>query len=217
VIAITGPDVRWVGNESGDGNETQWSVVQDSTGLRWYPSEVDVSIRPGWFYHSSEDTLVKSPEQLVDIYYKSVGRNAVLLLNIPPDKRGVIHENDIRSLKGMQAILDSTFRTNLAENAKKSPLKEWRKGSADYDLSAEKTFDRLMLQENFRNGQRVEEFSLEARVNGKYREICHGTTIGYKRLMRFEPVTARHVRLKILKSRDDAEISGFGLYLLPGK
>ena len=81
VIAVTGPDVRWVGNETGDGNETQWSVVQDSAGLRWYPTEVDVSIRPGWFWHAAEDSLVKTPEQLVEIYCKSVGRNSVLLLN----------------------------------------------------------------------------------------------------------------------------------------
>jgi alpha-L-fucosidase len=217
VIAITGPDVRWVGNESGDGNETEWSVVQDSAGLRWYPSEVDVSIRPGWFYHSSEDTLVKSPEELVDIYYKSVGRNAVLLLNIPPDKRGLVHENDIRSLRGMRSILDSTFRKNFLDDAEKTPLKECQTGSAGFDLGSVKTFDCLMLQENFRHGQRVEEFSLEASIDGTYREICHGTTIGYKRLMRFEPVTARYLRLKILKSRAPAEISGFGLYLAPGK
>jgi alpha-L-fucosidase len=131
-----GPDVRWVGTESGYGRETEWSVVPASSqsltdiaansqqktgdgtflppgdmrgidlgsrakiatakGLIWYPSEVDVSIRPGWFYHSKEDDNVKSPEKLLDIYFSSVGRNSLLLLNIPPDKRGLLHENDVR-------------------------------------------------------------------------------------------------------------------------
>lgn len=217
VIAITGPDVRWVGNESGDGNETQWSVVQDSTGLRWYPTEVDVSIRPGWFWHASEDTLVKTPEKLVEIYYSSVGRNSVLLLNVPPDNRGLVHENDMESLAGMRAILDATFRQNLAEGAVAKSSDEGLAGSFDYDLGSRKTFDCLMLQENFRNGQRVEEFSLEAFDGGHYREICRGTTIGYKRLLRFDPVTAQHIRLRIIRSRDTAEISGFGIYKTPGK
>jgi len=134
-----GPDVRWVGTESGYGRETEWSVVpfssdslkknsaimhpdslkadflppvdvmQQDLGSRekimgadrliWYPSEVDVSIRPGWFYHENEDSLVKSPDKLADIYFSSVGRNSVLLLNVPPDKRGLIHENDVKSLR----------------------------------------------------------------------------------------------------------------------
>ena len=215
VIAITGPDVRWVGNESGDGNETEWSVVQDSTSLRWYPSEVDVSIRPGWFYHPAEDSLVKTPEQLTDIYYQSVGRNSVLLLNIPPDTRGLIPDHDIRSLRGMRAILDSTFAVNLAEKAIKKPLKGLPEGSAAYDLLKKRTFDRLMLKENFRKGQKVSAFSLEAFVDGQWKEVCRGTTIGYKRLLRFDPVTARYVRLKILHSLGKTEISGFGLYLSP--
>lgn len=215
VIAITGPDVRWVGNESGDGNETEWSVVQDSTGLRWYPSEVDVSIRPGWFYHAAEDSLVKSPEELVEIYFRSVGRNSVLLLNIPPDRRGLISENDIRSLEGMRSILDATFRINLAESAKCTPVSGALPGSTEYDLKENKIFDCMMLQENIRNGQRVAEFSVEAFIDGRYKEICHGTTIGYKRLLRFNPVTTRQVRLIIHSSRDTAKIAGFGIYKMP--
>ncbi|MCX6286397.1 MAG: alpha-L-fucosidase [Bacteroidetes bacterium] len=147
VIAIMGPDVRWVGTESGYGRETEWSVVplssvslesiaansqqtagagiflppgdmmqedlgsrdkiRDAGGLIWYPAEVDVSIRPGWFYHKGDDSLVKSPEKLVDIYFSSVGRNSVLLLNLPPDKRGLIHENDIKSLRGMLHLIQT--------------------------------------------------------------------------------------------------------------
>jgi alpha-L-fucosidase len=215
VIAISGPDVRWVGNESGDGSETEWSVVQDSAGLRWYPSEVDVPIRPGWFWHASEDSLVKGSDELVEIYYKSVGRNSVLLLDVPPDTRGLIPENDVRSLLGMRAILDSAFRTNLTENAVVKPLKSDLAGSAEYDLNGETTFNCLMVQEEFRTGQKVASFSIEAYTDGKWKEICKGTTIGYKRLIRFEPVTARFVRLKILQSRDIAVIKEFGLYRMP--
>jgi len=278
VIAIMGPDVRWVGTESGYGRDTEWSVVpvsrtytdkvindprqsikrglyeplgdrmdtdlgsreklKDAGGLIWYPSEVDVSIRPGWFYHESEDSLVKSPETLLDIYFSSVGRNSVLLLNIPPDKRGLIHENDVKSLEVMRRILDETFSTNLAKQAtiKNTPdnklnnnsylLDEdnktfWTPGKAntnciiEFDLGKETDFDCLMLQENFRNGQRVEDFVMEAWINNHWEEITKGTTIGYKRLLRFEPVKAQLVRLTILTSRDHPEISTFGLYKLP--
>lgn len=83
----------------------------------WIVGQCDVSIRPGWFYHQSEDSLVKTPQELVDIYYKSVGRNAVLLINLPPDKRGLIHENDVKALKEFKQIIDETFAVNLTEGA----------------------------------------------------------------------------------------------------
>ena len=215
VIAITGPDVRWVGNESGDGNETQWSVVEDSLGMRWYPTEVDVSIRPGWFYHPSQDSLVKTPEELVEIYYRSIGRNSVLLLNIPPDTRGLIHENDVWSLRGMKDILDETFHNNLAEYATVIPLKRELPGSAIYDLGEPLTFDRLVVQEDIRSGQKVAAFCLEALIGDEWKEICKGTTIGYKRILRFDPVKARIVRLRITESGDKASIRFMGLYLSP--
>jgi alpha-L-fucosidase len=278
VIAVMGPDVRWVGTESGYGRETEWSVVplstsfldqiaqnsqqsitdgvfsppgdmmetdlgsqekiKDAGGLIWYPSEVDVSIRPGWFYHEDQDSLVKSPEKLVDIYFSSVGRNSVLLLNLPPDKRGLINENDVKNLQGMRNILDSTLTVNLAENSKITVIPEnpecnpltlldndnktfWTTkegvttGILVFDLDGEKTFDCLMLQENFRNGQRVEEFVVEAWKNDHWEVIVKGTTIGYKRLMRFNPVKSNKVRIRILSSRDNPEISTFGLYKLP--
>ncbi|MBN2392457.1 MAG: alpha-L-fucosidase, partial [Anaerolineae bacterium] len=153
VIAISGPDVRWVGNEDGVAREDEWSVVPASTldqdklatdsqhqeavrpdigdaraldlgsraripeaeRLVWYPAECDVSIRPGWFYHTFQDEYVKTPEMLVDLYFKSVGRNAALLLNLPPDPRGLIHEKDVQHLDGMRRILDATFAHNLAD------------------------------------------------------------------------------------------------------
>ena len=254
VIAVTGPDVRWVGTESGYGRETEWSVVpapasalkdialtsaekvmkegvffpigdmmeQDlgsrgkiaqAGALIWYPSEVDVSIRPGWFYHPGEDSLVKSAETLTDIWYSSVGRNSVLLLNLPPDRRGLIHENDVAALKKMKSLLDATYSNNLAKNA--AVFKN--DSSMLVRFPAPVLFDRAMLQEDFRHGQRVESFILESFNGNGWKEIARGTTIGYKRLLRFEPVMTDKVRLRITSSRDVSEISHFGLYKAPAE
>jgi len=274
VIAIMGPDVRWVGTESGYGRETEWSVVPDVTqnldaiaassqqfpvdrafaprdlmgedlgsrekierasSLVWYPSETDVSIRPGWFYHANQDTLVKSAEKLVDIYYSAVGRNSVLLLNIPPDKRGRITEYDAASLTGMRRILEHTFQTNLASGATVTASNEkpghgahaiiesdgrnyWttREGvdtaAIELHFDKEQTFDVAMLQENISVGQRVELFRLEGLSGGKWKTIVRGTTIGYKRLLRFPAVTATNVRFVIERSRTSPTIASFGLF-----
>jgi alpha-L-fucosidase len=276
VIAIMGPDVRWVGTESGYGRETEWSVIptsedmlqqiaqssqqtegkgafipsddmyqddlgsreklKDAKGLIWFPSEVDVSIRPGWFYHEREDSLVKSPEKLVDIYFSSVGRNSVLLLNFAPDKRGLIPDTDIQNVRAMRAFIDSTFSINLAQGAKISSIsgqknlsdlvdrdnktywtpEEGTTATIDFDLPEECGFDCVMLQENYRNGQRVESFGIYAHSGGKFERIASGTTIGYKRLLRFPLVKTSRIRLVIDSSRDRPEISSFGIYKMPG-
>jgi alpha-L-fucosidase len=276
VIAIMGPDVRWVGTETGYGRETEWSVIpasdnmlaqiaagsqkaetkgvfipddemyqedlgsreklKDAKALIWYPSEVDVSIRPGWFYHQAEDSLVKSPEKLVDIYFSSVGRNSMLLLNFSPDKRGLIPDKDIQHILAMRAFIDSTFSKNIAANASissDSPDKNFsaltdddnstfwttEKGTTtatiEFKFSGEQKFDCVMLQENFRNGQRVEGFEIHAEINGKFAKIAEGTTIGFKRLLRFNPVVTNRVQLVITAARDCPEISTFGLYKMP--
>jgi alpha-L-fucosidase len=179
--------------------------------LVWYPSEVDVSIRPGWFYHAAEDSLVKSAEKLADIWYSSVGRNSVLLLNLPPDRRGLIHDNDVAALKGMRKILDDTFGQNLAEKAVVT-----RNDSVILlDMPSPVLFDRVMLQENFRRGQKVAAFVIESWDGNGWQEIIGGTTIGYKRLLRFNPVKSSRVRLRILQARDTPEITAFGLYKIP--
>ena len=277
VIAIMGPDVRWVGTESGYGRETEWSVVpsmtrnldgiaapsqqnpvdsafvpgdltgedlgsrdkiKDATSLIWYPAETDVSIRPGWFYHESQDNLVKTPEKLADIYYNSVGRNSVLLLNIPPNKRGRISESDIRALRGLRKTLDQTFSTNLTIGAQVTASNERRghNGAAiiecdtknywttedgiesaalDVRLAQTLTFNRAMLQENIAVGQRVEAFRLDAWIGRAWREIARGTTIGYKRLLSFPSVTAAKVRIVIERSRTSPTLSSFGLFKAP--
>ena len=270
VIFGMGPDLRWVGTETGYGRETEWSVVpvkirEDSISpppslddlfipgdmtaedlggreqisgarvLAWYPAETDVSIRPGWFHHAKEDGEVKTPQKLVDIYFSSVGRNGVLLLNVPPDSRGLIHENDIRSLVGMRRMLDRTFENNLASGAEVEASSEadghpgealldakkknyWTTPKAvetavlEFTLPETRTFDTAMLQEEIRAGQRVEEFRLESWDGHAWRPFARGTTIGYKRLIRFPEVTADRVRLTIAKSRLNPALAAFGLY-----
>jgi alpha-L-fucosidase len=214
--------------------------IAKAPGLFWYPAETDVSIRPGWFYHPAEDGKVKTPEKLLDIYYSSVGRNSTLLLNVPPDTRGRIHDNDIKSLLGMKAILDATFRTNLAAAAAIKATSEERghgpapvlDGNTDsywtpaegietaaleMECPAGRTFDRAMLQEYIRAGQRIEGFVLEAWDGSAWKAFARGTTVGYKRLLRFEPVTARKIRLTIEQSRTCPTIAEFGLYRAPSK
>jgi alpha-L-fucosidase len=251
VIANLGPDVRWVGTESGTGRLTEWSVLpvnasqqesiaansqKDETfaplgdmvdedlgsrsklfaakGLIWYPAETDVSIRPGWFYHATEDTKVRTPENLTEIYFNSVGRNSVLLLNIPPDKDGLISEADIRSLQGWRKELDATFHTNLAAGAKLTTHNDSTATIMEYALTGEKTFDVLLLKEKIQVGQRVEKFVLESSGKDGWTTIAEGTTIGYKRLLRFSSVTTNKVRLRILSSRLNPAIAEFGLYKL---
>jgi alpha-L-fucosidase len=277
VIAISGPDVRWVGTESGYGRDTEWSVVpatlqdqdsvaaasqqapvdgafvpgdltqvdlgsrarlRDAHALIWYPAETDVSIRPGWFYHAAQDGRVKSPEKLVDIYYSSVGKNSVLLLNVPPDQRGRIHDNDAKALEGMRKILDRTFSLNLAAGARITASSEEKGHHADYLVDgsdetswipagnatsgwvecvfpASGTFDRAMLQEDVRFGQHVERFHLEAWQGSGWDTVARGTTIGYKRLLRFGAVTAERVRLVIDQARLSPVIARFGLFKAP--
>lgn len=270
-IAIMGPDVRWVGTESGEGREEEWSVIpadenmmekiadgsqkdvafapkgdkmqkdlgsrekiKDAKGLIWYPAETDVSIRPGWFYHAKEDEKVKSPQRLLDIYFSSVGYNSVLLLNIPPNKEGLLSASDVKSLEGFSALLKQTFANNLAKGAtikcsngnNTNALLDQSyttyfttKGNdttatIELTLPAAKTFDVLSLQENISIGQRVEKFVFEYKDGEEWKQLAEGSTIGYKRLLKFKPVTAKQVRLRILSSRLNPALSALGLYKL---
>jgi len=222
-----GPGVRWVGNERGVVSETNWNTITPDTlhagkagisdllntghpeGTHWIPAEVDVSIRPGWFYHEEEDSKVKTPEQLFDIYLTSVGRGSTLLLNVPPDKRGLIHELDVAALKGWRAMLDSAFHDNLAakagvtaseyrgNNSKYQPSNttdgdketywttndETTTASIEVDLGEPKTVKYVLLQEYIRLGQRVKAFQVDAMIGGKWQPLGSGTTIGYKRIV----------------------------------
>ena len=269
VIAIMGPDVRWVGTETGYGRETAWSVVPtdnlnaevissnsqqgvafkpqgdmtgddlgsrskiiNAKGLVWYPAETDVSIRPGWFYHPEENTKVKSLEKLLDIYFHSVGRNSVLLMNIPPDKDGLINEADMKILKEWKKLRTDIFKNNLAKDAVVSSANGmnvkaildgdystyWTTKEKDttaiieLNLKGTKTFNVLSLQENINIGQRIEQFEMDYWNGDAWQKAAEGTTVGYKRLIQFDPITTEKVRLKMLSARLNPTIAELGLY-----
>ncbi|GGF66762.1 alpha-L-fucosidase [Paenibacillus albidus] len=205
--------------------------------LVWYPAEVNTSIRPGWFYHASEDTQVKTLDELLGIYYGAVGGNANFLLNLPPDTRGRIHEQDALRLRQFGCVLRSTFRVNLAAQAllRASETKDeahqtsclldgdrntfWcpcegtEQAWIELDLQEKKIFDRLVLTEPIQTGQRIESFVLEYKDGDDWKMLYRGTVVGYKRIACFAPVTARYLRLTIHESRWCPALSGFGVYL----
>jgi len=255
LFSDAGPDIRWIGNESGYAGETCWSMINseniivgeantrylntgDPNGKNWVVPLCDTSIRPGWFYHQSQDSLVKTPQQLVDIYYKSVGRNGVLLLNVPPDKRGLFCEKDINTLREFKTILDEMFKTNLslgksvqasnyrmnhpkfapANIADQDESSYWaaddsvRGASLEIDLGTPVVFDRILIQEPIQFGQRISEFGIEGKIGGEWKELAKGTTIGYKRILRIPQAQTDKIRFVIKNANNTPAISNFGLY-----
>lgn len=189
-------------------------MLKNATELFWYPSEVDVSIRPGWFWHESENGKVKSLKHLADIYFQSVGYNSVLLLNIPPDRRGHIHEADVARLKEFAAYRQQAF----ADNRVKKGQKMWDAASGDqrvYKLKPSSKVNVVLLQEDIARGQRVESFRVEGRVGGQWQLLGEGTTVGYKRMLRFPEVEAEALRITIGSSRLEAHISNVAAYYAP--
>ena len=257
MFSDAGPDIRWVGNENGIAGDPCWATLNaagrypggtskglnsgERPGTDWIPAECDVSIRPGWFYHAKEDSRVKTPAQLLDIYYKSVGRGACLNLNIPPDRRGQIHEEDVRSLREFHRILRATFAQNLAQQARLEPsnirggTREFgaqnlvRSGHTKYwatddnvttpeltlEFSHPVTFNVVSLREYLPLGQRIEAFALDRWANGAWVQFAQGTSIGNHRLIRSEPVTTSKVRLRITQAPVCPALSEFGLYAEP--
>ena len=217
------------------------AVTENHYPLDWWVSENIVSIRPGWFYHASQDGQVKTLEKLLDIYYNSVGRNGPLLLNLPPDRRGLIHEVDAQRMRDMGKVLKATFKTDLAAGAtaKASQIRNnnpaysaanvvdgdkntyWitddgvTAASIELDLGREKTFNRIMLQEYIQVGQRVEEFIVEAWDGQNWNEIGRATTIGYKRILCIPDVSCQNVRVRITRSRVCPTMSTFSLFYAP--
>lgn len=276
VIAVTGPDIRWCGNEAGVCRESEFSVVakrlsdpeliagasqqtaQDAQRLLnaesarkitrkdgdlgsrkmlegeneliWYPAEVDTSIRKGWYYHTADDENVKSDEALWNLYCNSVGGNATLLLNIPPDKNGLLHTTDCKRLENLGQRIRDTFSENLAKKATITVSGETHEHKAPNIISEDesyykpndgsenveiivqldevKSFSYVMLMEQITCSQRVEEFEL---WSGK-KFIYKGTTIGYKKICRFDTVTTKELTVRILSSRIAPTIRFLGLY-----
>jgi alpha-L-fucosidase len=255
IFSDAGLDIRWIGNEHGFAGETNWSMIDtdrivvgaadqeylnsgDPDGTHWTVPLCDTSIRPGWFYHAAEDDEVKSLQDLLEVYYRSVGRNCVLLLNVPPDPRGLFHETDVAALKELRHVLDETFAVDLAagkpveadewraRHAKFAPANTvdgdpesyWatdddvRQAALEINLGAPTPFDRVVLQEPIRFGQRISKFAVEARVEGEWTPLAHGTTIGYKRILRRPRVTADRLRIRIEDANNVPALSNVGLF-----
>jgi alpha-L-fucosidase len=253
-----GPDIRWVGNEQGIAGQTCWATLNaaefapgnadekrlnagDRPGTHWLPAECDVSIRPGWFYHASEDARVKTASQLVELYFESVGRGATLMLNLPPDRRGQIHENDARSVKEFHRRIEALFANDLAKGAKVTASNA-RSGEARFapsnlvdnrrdtywatdesvttpevvlDMGKPTTFNVVRLREYLPLGQRVEAFGLDQWKEGKWSEFATGTSIGNCRLVRGKPTTTEKVRLRIVKAPVCPALAEFGVFAEP--
>jgi alpha-L-fucosidase len=257
MFSDAGPDIRWVGNEDGIAGNTCWDTLNlsdfrpggadsarlnhgDRPGTDWAPAECDVSIRPGWFYHPNEDNRVKSPKQLLDIYFKSVGRGATMLLNIPPDQRGQIHDPDIASLKEFARQRDAIFAEDLARNAsviasnvrgqaRRYRAKNVLDGKRDTYWATDDgvtnasvilafpkpvTFSVVRLREYLPLGQRVEGYALDQwqDQDAKWVEFANGESIGNCRLVRGEDMTTTKVRLRITKAAACPAISEIGLF-----
>jgi alpha-L-fucosidase len=243
LFSDAGPDVRWVGNESGNAGETCWSTINtegmapgvadakylntgDPDGKRWIPAETDVSIRPGWFYHPAEDAKVRSPKDLVNLYYQSVGRNSLLLLNIPPNRDGLLPAKDVANLINFRSILKETFSRNLSKQAAGKALADGalhsfitlKEGEAkEINFGKPQTFDRVLLQENIANGQMVKTARLEQWQNGEWKEVTSFTTIGYKRLLRFPVILTSKLRLTITNAKGPVQLAEFGVYKASGR
>ena len=260
LFSDAGPDVRWVGNERGVAGETCWATLNradfvpgradqvrlnrgDRAGSSWVPAECDVSIRPGWFYHAQEDGKVRTAQNLLDLYYSSVGRGASLLVNLPPDRRGRINENDVQSLREFRRLLDLTVARDLAQGAGAGATsvrgdshdqrflprnvidhrRDTYWASADeirtpelvLDLKRETTFSVVRLREYLPLGQRVEGFALDVWHDHKWIEFARGTSIGNCRLVRVPPVTGSKLRLRITQAPVCPAISEVALFLEP--
>ena len=238
IFSDVGPDVRWVGNEQGHAGETNWCTINvaghgrgadnppptaslwqgDEEGAAWIPAECDVSIRPGWFWHERDDERVKTPAELLDLWERSVGHNANFHLNVPPDRRGLLHERDVAALRGLRALLDATYGRDLAAGAtatgaalgpawSAANLVDGRAESSwaapadaaapsfELRFPAPVELDRVNLEEDLRFGQRVRTFTVEILRDGAWSPWASGTTIGHRRILRGPPVRAEAVRV----------------------
>lgn len=218
IFSDAGPDVRWIGNERGSAGETNWSTVDpavvpvpgsdgpevirmlqegDAEGSVWRPGETDTSIRPGWFYHASEDDKVRGVDDLVSLYFSSVGRNSKLLLNVPPTREGLLHATDVQRLAGMRATLDRLFAIDLAT----ASSTVWRPGArlatVQHELQRGAAAGIAVIAEDIRQGQVIGRWRLEGQGAAGWLPLASGTTVGYKRIVRFPTARLRRVRLVV--------------------
>ncbi len=263
MFSDAGPDVRWIGNEAGIAGDPNWSTVNSKVwiepgkaadGFRdpikhlqhgnrggdvWRPGECDVSIRPGWFWHKKEDDKVRSLANLVDLYFKSVGRNSLLLLNVPPNTDGLLSQGDVQRLAEFKAKLDEMFQTNLAKR-KRAAASNSRQNRAAFaatnavdanlasywtvddgvtecwlevDLGKAQRFNIVAIQEAIELGQRVCKYRVECWTGDAWKVVSGGTTIGHKKLDRLETTESSRIRLVIEEAIGSPAIREFALYL----
>ena len=256
IFSDGGPDVRWIGNEQGYAAETNWCTVKadifypgiigvndqlqtgHEDGELWIPSEVNTSIRPGWFYHKEQDNKVKSLSRLIDNWNHSVGMNSNFLLNLPPDRRGLIHKNDIKRLAELRQYLDEAFAIDFAKNASPKatntrgkafhpknaidddPETYWATDDGVLEASMELDFGKpvevnaVLIQEFIPLGQRVKSFSVDAYIKDTFERVATGVTVGNRRIVKFETIKTQ--RLKIdLEAKACLLISNIEVYRVP--
>jgi len=234
MFSDAGPDIRWCGNESGAAGDPSWSTVDpaavpypgasgdavtaalqhgDPLGAVWRPAESDTSIRPGWFYHPAEDRRVKPVDQLTDIWFTSVGRNSKLLLNVPPTREGLLHATDVARLAALWARVQAWFAEDLAAGR---PVR-WRATGthtavAELDLGRTVTVGIARLEEDITRGQFVARYALHGTVDGDWRRLARRTTVGHRKLDRFEPSPVRRVRVTVADAVATPRPLRVGLY-----
>ena len=218
IFSDAGPDVRWAGNERGVAGDPNWCAVDpaavpapgvegpavgrmlqhgDPRGTVWRPAECDVSIRPGWFWRASEDDRVRTRDDLARLYFESVGRNANLLLNVPPTTDGLLHPTDVSRLEAFGAWRAALLATNLARGARSTITADARAARTELRLRRPATFDVVSVREELSRGQAVARHRVEAWVGGGWREVAAGTTIGNRRLHRVPPTRSDRVRVTV--------------------
>ena len=217
IFSDLGPHIRWIGNENGLINETNWNLLDTAgfqrgegappndtlnrgnfNGKNWMGAEADVSIRKGWFYHEEEDSTVKSGKTLFNLYLNSVGHGGNLLLNVPPNRKGLIAPQDSAALMDFRKIREAAFKTNLF----KSAITKNNKNEIDITTAALVTINSIQLQEQIKFGQRVIRFEIYAGDNQQdLKKIASSTTIGRKKIIQFPTVTAKHFKVKITETK----------------
>jgi alpha-L-fucosidase len=256
IFSDAGPDVRWVGNERGFAEPENWCTLNrddyfpgtpryreltrgNKGGTHWLPAEADVSIRPGWYYHPEQDDSVKSLARLWAIWHGSVGRNANLLLNLPVDRRGLVHPNDSARLMELKALLDQTYGQDLLQGARVQ-ASHGRGGAyaadrtldsdrrtcwaapegqtqavLEYQLPESRTFSRVRLEEAIEFGQRVDSFTVEVWQEERWVQAAHGSTIGARRIVTFPPMLSSGLRVRIHSALASPALAGVSAFRSP--
>lgn len=229
MFSDAGPDIRWIGNENGTAGDPDWCTVNpalvpyagfdapqvgewlqhgQAEGAVWRPGEADVSIRPGWFHHDAEDSKVRSTENLIELYFASVGRNANLLLNVPPTREGLFHEADVARLADFGRRTRELFADDRAPRAHVRRIA----GGVELELREPAAIGMAVLRERIEHGQAVSRYRVDALVGGAWSTVSRGTTIGAKKIDRFAAVTSDRWRVVVEESAAPARIGDVGMF-----